>query len=112
DDHLVIVETYSALLTITQPREVGLYIKAFDGLAESAIYGQEARGILTRTLPGLDPPPQPDATSRNIVAISIIIALPSAEEATPATETPPSDEPRPNASRNVMGGLETRLRQP
>lgn len=62
DDHLVIVETYSALLTITQPREVGLYIKAFDGLAESAIYGQEARAILTRTLAGLDPPPQPDAT--------------------------------------------------
>jgi hypothetical protein len=41
---------------------VGLYIKAFDGLAESAIYGQEARAILTRTLAGLDPPPQPDAT--------------------------------------------------
>jgi transcriptional regulator with XRE-family HTH domain len=62
DDHLVMVETYSALLTITQPREVGLYLKAFQGLVESALYGQEARALLTRTLAGLDPPPQTDAT--------------------------------------------------
>jgi transcriptional regulator with XRE-family HTH domain len=62
DDHLVLVETYTALLTITQPREVGLYVKAFEGIAESAIYGQEARALLTRTLAGLEPPPQSDAT--------------------------------------------------
>ena len=62
DDHLVMVETYSAQLTITQPREVGLYIKVFQGLAESALYGQDARALLTRTLAGLEPPPQSEAT--------------------------------------------------
>ncbi|MCI0688676.1 MAG: helix-turn-helix transcriptional regulator [Sporichthyaceae bacterium] len=53
DERLVRVETYTAELTITQPREVGLYLKAFQGLADSAVHGQEARALITRALADL-----------------------------------------------------------
>lgn len=43
DDRLVNVETISAELAITQPREIGLYIKAFQELSGMALYGQHAR---------------------------------------------------------------------
>lgn len=50
DQRMVRVETYTAELTITQPREIALYEKAFDGLARSALYGQAARGLITDAL--------------------------------------------------------------
>jgi transcriptional regulator with XRE-family HTH domain len=50
DQRMVRVETYTAELTVTQPREVGLYEKAFDGLSRSAVYGQEARTLITQAL--------------------------------------------------------------
>jgi hypothetical protein len=40
DDRLVTIETVSAELSVTQPREVALYAKAFDGLTKVANYGQ------------------------------------------------------------------------
>jgi hypothetical protein len=44
------VETYSAELTITQPREIALYAKAFSLLQSAASYGAPAREILARAL--------------------------------------------------------------
>lgn len=46
DDKLVIVETFSAEFSVTQPREIELYGKAFELLRQSAIYGETARGLV------------------------------------------------------------------
>ncbi|GAA1923250.1 helix-turn-helix domain-containing protein [Streptantibioticus ferralitis] len=46
DDRLVLVETYSAEFSVTQPREVDLYAKAFVLLKQSAVYGRGARELL------------------------------------------------------------------
>jgi transcriptional regulator with XRE-family HTH domain len=50
DQRMVRIETYTAELTVIQPRELALYVKAFDGLARSAVYGQDARSLITRAL--------------------------------------------------------------
>lgn len=50
DDRLVHVEAVSAELTITQPREVALYDRAFRGLAALAVYGPGARTLISREL--------------------------------------------------------------
>ncbi len=54
DDKLVLVETYSAEFSVTQPREVALYAKAFDLLKRSAVYGERAKALITRALIRLD----------------------------------------------------------
>ncbi len=57
DDTKVMVETVSAELTITQSREIGLYVKAFQALAARAVYGAEARSLIIAAmdaLPGAD----------------------------------------------------------
>ncbi|MEV6306096.1 helix-turn-helix transcriptional regulator [Actinoplanes sp. NPDC051861] len=46
DDRLVHVEAVSAELTITQPREIALYARAFSALAGQAAYGDKARGLI------------------------------------------------------------------
>ena len=43
DDSRVHIETVSASLTITQPRDTALYARVFDLLQRSAVYGREAR---------------------------------------------------------------------
>ncbi|OUD01858.1 helix-turn-helix domain-containing protein [Streptomyces swartbergensis] len=43
DDRLVLVETYSAEFSITQPREIEQYAKAFALLQQSAVYGTAVR---------------------------------------------------------------------
>jgi len=50
DDHMVHVEAISAELTITQPREIALYAKAFHGLTAHAVYGSAARALITAEL--------------------------------------------------------------
>ncbi|MFD4443679.1 helix-turn-helix domain-containing protein [Nocardia sp. NPDC058519] len=50
DRDKVMVENVSAELTITQPRELALYGRAFDALANQAVYGEQARGLITRAL--------------------------------------------------------------
>lgn len=50
DDRMVQVETVSAELTITQPREVALYAKSFEELSQLAMYGQGAKELLTARL--------------------------------------------------------------
>lgn len=47
DRRTVVVETFSASLTLTQPREVALYEKAFDRLGRTAVYGAAARSLIS-----------------------------------------------------------------
>ncbi|MEV0399123.1 helix-turn-helix transcriptional regulator [Actinoallomurus sp. NPDC050550] len=49
-DDRVMVETYSAEITINQPREIALYTKAFSWLRRSAVYGQTARDLIDAAL--------------------------------------------------------------
>ncbi|WP_030746192.1 helix-turn-helix domain-containing protein [Streptomyces sp. NRRL F-5135] len=46
DDRLVLVETFSAELSVTQPREIELYARAFSLIRQSAVYGETARGLI------------------------------------------------------------------
>jgi hypothetical protein len=46
DDRLVLVETYSAEFSVTQPREIELYTKAFALLQQSAVYGTAVRDLV------------------------------------------------------------------
>ena len=50
DDRMVHVEAISAELTITQPREIALYAKAFHGLTARAVHGSTARALITAEL--------------------------------------------------------------
>lgn len=53
DSVQVNVELVSGYLTITQPREVGLYVQAFGELAALASYGAAARSLLSAALHAL-----------------------------------------------------------
>ncbi len=53
DDVMVGVETPTAFLEITQPREVELYAKMFEQLQQPAVYGAEARALVTRAMADL-----------------------------------------------------------
>ncbi|MGH3605755.1 MAG: DUF6879 family protein, partial [Pseudonocardiaceae bacterium] len=46
----LMVDTYSAELTVTQPRELALYAKAFALLHRSAVYGRPARDLIVKAL--------------------------------------------------------------
>ncbi|MBL1082216.1 helix-turn-helix domain-containing protein [Streptomyces actinomycinicus] len=46
DDKLVLVETFSAEFSVTQPREIELYAKAFALLKQSAVYGTAVRDLI------------------------------------------------------------------
>jgi hypothetical protein len=50
DDAMVEIETPTASLEITQPREVRLYATMFEQLQQSAVYGAEARALVTRAM--------------------------------------------------------------
>ncbi|MFD7237740.1 helix-turn-helix domain-containing protein [Streptomyces syringium] len=54
DGKLVLVETYSAEFSVTQPREIALYGRAFDLLKRSAVYGAPARALIARAVEHLD----------------------------------------------------------
>jgi transcriptional regulator with XRE-family HTH domain len=53
DTDRVLVETYSAALTLAQPPEIELYARVFDELAAVASYGRAARGIITGVIDDL-----------------------------------------------------------
>lgn len=53
DDRMVMLETYSAELTITEPNEVAMYGRAFALLQRSAVYGDEARRLISTALADL-----------------------------------------------------------
>ncbi|MFF8319007.1 helix-turn-helix domain-containing protein [Streptomyces bobili] len=46
DDTLVLMETFSSELSVTQPQEIGLFAKAFSLLQRSAVYGDAARALI------------------------------------------------------------------
>jgi transcriptional regulator with XRE-family HTH domain len=50
DEALVQFDTYSAELSLIRPDEIALYARAFERLAALAVYGAEARKIITGTL--------------------------------------------------------------
>jgi len=50
DEALVQFDTYSAELSLVRPDEITLYGRAFERLAALAVYGAEARTIITRAL--------------------------------------------------------------
>ncbi|MER6013385.1 helix-turn-helix domain-containing protein [Streptomyces bluensis] len=46
DDRMVTVETVHAEVVVTDPRDVGLYIKKFDGFDRVALSGNDVRGLI------------------------------------------------------------------
>jgi hypothetical protein len=53
DDARVHVETLTAVVTVTVPGEVVTYLRAFDRLASLAVYGSEARALITAAIGAL-----------------------------------------------------------
>jgi transcriptional regulator with XRE-family HTH domain len=53
DDDRVHVELLSAQVTVTAPSEVALYLRAFEKLTEMAVYGAEARSLITAAIDAL-----------------------------------------------------------
>lgn len=50
DERLVLVDTAAAELTITQPREIAVYVQEFEVLAGSAVYGRAARELISNAI--------------------------------------------------------------
>ncbi|WP_327268825.1 helix-turn-helix transcriptional regulator [Streptomyces sp. NBC_01218] len=53
DDSLVSVELVSAQVRITQPSEIGLYVRAFEELRRGAVYGAAARALIVKAIDAL-----------------------------------------------------------
>jgi transcriptional regulator with XRE-family HTH domain len=53
DERLVHVEAISAEISVTQPREIVLYLRAFAELAKAAVYGANARTLIMNELSAL-----------------------------------------------------------
>jgi hypothetical protein len=51
---MVSVELLSAKVTVTQPSEVALYVKAFAELSELAVYGPAARKLIMSAIGALE----------------------------------------------------------
>ncbi|MDQ0383202.1 hypothetical protein J2S54_000022 [Streptomyces sp. DSM 42143] len=54
DTMAVVVETLTAEIKVTQPRELADYAKAFAGLAEMAVYGDAARALIQAAIDALE----------------------------------------------------------
>ncbi|WP_333745750.1 helix-turn-helix domain-containing protein [Streptomyces sp. IBSBF 2950] len=54
DDFQAVVETLTAEINVTQPRELADYAKAFTGLAEMAVYGDAARALIQAAVNALE----------------------------------------------------------
>ncbi|MGW2112657.1 helix-turn-helix domain-containing protein [Streptomyces sp. NPDC001948] len=54
DDAMAVVETLTAEIKVTQPREIADYAKAFAGLAEMAVYGDAARALIRDAIDALE----------------------------------------------------------
>ena len=50
DEERVSVELVSGVLSVTQPREIGMYLRDFTDLARIAVHGQSARDLITEAL--------------------------------------------------------------
>jgi transcriptional regulator with XRE-family HTH domain len=54
DDTMAVVETLTAEIKVTQPRELADYVRAFVGLAEMAVYGDAARALIEAAIDVLE----------------------------------------------------------
>ncbi|MFI0756760.1 helix-turn-helix domain-containing protein [Streptomyces anulatus] len=54
DDTMAVVETLTAEIKVTQPRELADYARAFAGLAEMAVYGDAARDLIRAAIDALE----------------------------------------------------------
>lgn len=54
DDREVTLETFSAQISVTQPREIALYVRAFDSYAKLAVYGQAAKELMKGAMRDLE----------------------------------------------------------
>lgn len=54
DDDRVHADSLDAAATLSEPGQVDLYLRAFQGLSASAVYGAAARGLVTQALAALD----------------------------------------------------------
>jgi transcriptional regulator with XRE-family HTH domain len=52
-DTTVVIETVSAIITVTQPREIALYVRFFSEVACAAVYGSAARELIADALAAL-----------------------------------------------------------
>jgi transcriptional regulator with XRE-family HTH domain len=53
DERQVNVELVSGWLTLTQPREIGMYANAFNDLSDLAVRGAKARALITKAIDAL-----------------------------------------------------------
>lgn len=53
DDSLVSVELVSAQVRITQPSEIALYMRAFEQMRQTAVYGADARALIVKAIDAL-----------------------------------------------------------
>lgn len=60
DDRCVEVETFSAIIRVTQPHEIAVYAKVFDHYARLAVYHDQARALIIEAMSVFE---QPEATS-------------------------------------------------
>jgi hypothetical protein len=54
DNSLVALETPTASVEVTRPSEIELYARLFEQLQTTAVYGREARAIISRAIEALD----------------------------------------------------------
>lgn len=54
DDTTAVVETLTAEIKVTQPREIADYMRAFAGLAEMAVHGDAARALIRAAIDALE----------------------------------------------------------
>jgi hypothetical protein len=54
DDVQAVVETLTAEVNVTQPRELADYAKAFTELAKMAVYGDAARALIQAAIDALE----------------------------------------------------------
>jgi len=55
DEREVCVETLTASLTLAEPSEIGAYLQLFGEYAAVAVYGAEARSLITRVMSEIAP---------------------------------------------------------
>jgi hypothetical protein len=53
DDREAQIETYSAAVRVTQPSELAMYAKVFEHYSERAVYGQQARSMISGAIADL-----------------------------------------------------------
>lgn len=67
DDATIHVELLSAQVTVTVPGEIVVYLRAFDQLARLAVYGAEARSLISTAISDLSLTADWSASSRKSV---------------------------------------------